>query len=187
MSAQERTSHLKTLSTSLHQVVDRTLLSRLAYTHEPQITEKDIIEYESRMRVSAMEKFNGPCFISVINFYNSSHDLEKHQNAKGAVVLYLEENNATKLLKTLGYPVKLDEDEDVVMQQAGQLTKNIVNEFKGDLNKAGYAELVFSPPQNFKNQVPQGVEFDYNEFLKYEMIYSLWKEKAVAVDFTLGK
>ena len=112
MPAHERNTRLKNLATSLHGVIDRTLLSKggLSYTHEPEITEKDIIEYASRMRISGMEKFNGPCFISIVNFYNSPEDKEKKRNAKGAFVLFLEENNATKLLKTLA---RADSDEGV--------------------------------------------------------------------------
>ena len=186
MSAQEKQTAPNKLAVTLTNVVKSFLEKNgtAALTKEPEIVERDIIEYESRMRVFGMEKFNAPCYISVVNFYPSQKDLEAH-NACGALVLYLQLENADKLLKALGHRKFDDGDDEVMLGKCGELSTAIAESFKNEIGSQGSRSLVPSAPLNYKNVVPEGVEFDYNEHKLQEVSFYLWKEKVLAFDVTL--
>ena len=54
---------------------------------QPVVVEKEIIEYDSRMRVFPLEKFNGPAYVSFVNYYLSGKDLQTN-NAVGAFIFF---------------------------------------------------------------------------------------------------
>ena len=89
-----------TLMTSVQTTLEK--MYHLSLTQDPEFIEKEIIEYNSRMRTFGLEKFNAPCYVSAINFYLSQKHLEKH-DALGAMVLYINEDSALKLLKASGF------------------------------------------------------------------------------------
>ena len=185
MSAKESTS-AQNIATSCIKVVEELFKSKpnVTFTKEAEFVQRDIIEYNSRMRIFGMEKFNGPCFISVINYYLTEVDLKAHK-ACGAVVLYIEESCAGKLLKSLGYKGFDDEDNDSVMKICGEFCTSLTDEYKKELSSLGYKDLASSTPSNFYNGVPDGVEFNYDEYVKYEMSFFLWKQKAIVLDITM--
>ena len=185
MAAKESTSS-QNIATACIKVVENILKQKsiLAFTKDPESVQRDIIEYDSRMRVFGMEKFNGPCFMSVINYYFSQEDLKNHK-ACGAFIFYVEESCAGKLLKALGFKGFDDEDEAAVLKICGEFCEVLAGEYKNELSNVGYKDLVLSAPTNYHNVVPEGVEFSYDEYVKYEMSFHLWKQKAVVVDITM--
>ena len=185
MSAKDSTS-APSIATGCIKVVEDLLKSKpgITLTKESEFVQRDIIEYNSRMRVFGMEKFNGPCFISVINYYSSEVDLKAHK-AGGAVVLYIEEGNAAKLLKALGFKKFDEEDNDAVLKMCGEFCTLLAEDYKKELSSLGYKDLVLSAPSNYLNGVPEGVEFSYDQYVKYEMSFYLWKQKTVVLDVTM--
>lgn len=184
----EAQSELKNIAESLKSLIDNILISQndLNYTQDPEITERDIIEYESRMRVRGMEKFNAPCYVAATNFYKTQQDLEAH-NALGALIIYVEQENAEKLIKALGYKIKNDDDEDEVLPNySGEFCKTLGEEL---IKKIGgnYSSSVLSEPIIGLNTIAEGVEFNYNQYQMYELTFYLWKVKILSVDITLGE
>ena len=159
-------------------------LSSLSFTSEPAFVQREIIEYDSRMRVFGMEIFNGPCYISTVNYYFSETDAKGH-NACGAFVLYLEESAAARLFKSLGFK-NYNEDDDVkMMATAGELCQTLAEAFKKELSGLGYQDLIIGQPLNYHNFVPDGVEFSYDQYVKCETSFTLWRQKVLVVDVTL--
>ncbi len=187
MSAKEQTTALQNAANALKVVIDNTVGSKgtLGYTTDPQIKERDIIEYDSRMRVFGMEKFNAPCFISYVNFFASSNHQANHQPL-GAMIIYIEESNVERFLKAAGHSIKLDEEKDIVFKVCGEFCKNIAENFKTSIRSLGYNELIISDPVSYHNQISEGVPFNYDEYKMYELIFSIWKQKILAIDLTLA-
>ena len=70
----------------------------IVFTKDPQAEEKNIIEYEGKMRVDGMTKFNGPCYISALNVYQSEKDL-RQQKTCGVIAMFIKEEFAATLFK----------------------------------------------------------------------------------------
>ena len=67
---------LKNLAGTLAEVVEKSFrgATPVNFSDKPAIEIRDIIEYDGRMRVSGMEIFNGPTYISAVNFYRSAKE-----------------------------------------------------------------------------------------------------------------
>jgi hypothetical protein len=154
-------------------------------TDSPQTKEVEIVEYEGRMRVGGMEKFEAPSFISSVSFYLTGKDLEHHKS-KGALILYLEFENASKLYKALGFKVPEDEDDISMMEACGKFCHLLGENIKNKLSEAGYVELFMSTPDNCKNSSMEGVEYSPDQKMKHEFSYYYWKRKAIVVELTLA-
>ena len=158
--------------------------SSLTFSSEPTFRERTIIEYKSRMRVFGMELFNGPCYISTVNYYLSEADKDE-RNPCGAFVLYIEEGCAARLLKALGYK-GFNEDDDASMAAAcGEACEMFADEYRGELIPLGYKDLIVSKSKNYHNNVLEGIEFSYDQYVKCETSFNLWRQKAFVVDITL--
>ena len=153
-------------------------LEKQLVSKDPETFQKEIIEYESRMRVFGLEKFNGPCYLSVVNYYLTQGDLDAHKSC-GTFILYLEEESTGKLLKSLGYSGFTDEDEDIVMDKCSEFCKILAENFKNELVPLGFRDLVISAPTKHKNDVYEGVEFPYSEYGMHEAHFYLLKKKTV--------
>jgi len=160
-------------------------MSSVTFSKDPDFSEKEVIEYESRMRVFGMEKFNGLCYIAVINFYLSAQDLKNH-DTEGALVLFVEYECAGKLLKALGYENVDDEDEEIILDNCGEFCKVIAGKFKNEMGALGFKNLTMSDPLIYKNDIPEGIEFKYSEYSFFECNFYLWKQKAMVLDVTLA-
>ncbi len=147
--------------------------------------EKNIIEFGGRMRLFPMEKFNGPAYVSIVNFYRTSKDMADHF-AAGTFVLFVKEDAAEKLVKAFGRSSKEAEDETAVMGICAELCGILSGNLKNAMVKHGYPELVVGEPLKYKNSIPEGAQFDYDLFKKQEIIFSYWKDKSVIVEACIG-
>ena len=154
-------------------------------TASPTTKTVDIEEYEGRMRVNGIDKFQAPSYISTVVFYSSAGDAGQHRNAKGTVVLYVDHENAGKLFNGLGFRVPEDEDDVSMMESCGKMADLIASTFKNRLVQQGYADLAKSAPSNYKNSVPEGVEFSKDQTSKQEYCFFYWKRKAIIVEVAL--
>ncbi len=176
------------LMTTMMGVTEEVLgtMSGVTATEPMQTKEVDIIEYNGRMRCVGMEKFNAPSYVSVVNYYLNPQDLEAHKRAKGALVLYIDFENAGKLFKSLGFSVSEDEDDASMMDAAGEFCNMLGGGFKNEISKLGYLDMSMSAPHNYKNSVMEGVEFSPDQDTKYELSFFYWKRKAIVVEITLA-
>ncbi len=152
---------------------------------EPVVAEKDIIEFESRMRLFPMEKFNGPCYIGVINYYLAEKDMNEGR-AVGTFVFYIKEECAERLLKAFNRSIKDAEHEEILLDVVGEFAQIIAKDVKNDLADMGYADLLISSPQKYKNHVLDGAPFDYELYQKQEITFSFWGQKSVVLDVCMG-
>ena len=167
---------------SLKNMIQKTAL---VFTKDPEISERNVVEYASRMRVSGLEKFNGPCFVAAVNYYLTPAD-EKAQKAHGALMIFLEEENAARFLKGMGYTGFHDDDEEMISQKSGELCTAVAENFKSDLSKLGQKDLILSKPVIQKNDIPEGVAFPYEQYKYSELSFHLWKKKIFVVDVVVG-
>lgn len=187
--AADKGSDLQRLATILSEVVEKTFQganSTLHFSNKPAIEERDIIEYQGRMRVEGMGIFNGPTYISVVNFYRSPKE-QKDRKACGAVVVYLKAEYAEMFLKAAGQKNIIEDDEESALSGCGEVCKTIVDSFKEELKAAGYVELVAAPVQNHHNNVPSGVDFSFDQYKKYEIGFMVKGQRALAVDITMAR
>ena len=175
------------ITTALLSVVEEMFskMTTIIPTASPESKLTDIVEYGGRMRVGGMEKFDAPSIVSVVNFYSSQSDLEKHK-AKGALVLYTELENASKLYKALGFPVSEDEDDSSMRISNGKICALLTEGFKNELSRQGYMELVTSTVGNYKNTVMEGIEYSKDQQTKFEFNFFYWKHKAIVIELTLA-
>ena len=159
-------------------------LSKIAPSEPPTVKTQKVVEYEGRMSVAAMEKFNGPTYISSVSFYLNEQDRDKHR-AKGALVLYLEATNAEKILRAFGHPITEDEEEEETLNSCGKLCTSLAEALNQSLAAQGNPQLILSSPISDKNSLHGGVEFSADQTQKQEISFSFWRKKALAVDVTL--
>lgn len=156
------------------------------FSAEPVATEKDIIEFDSRMRLFPMEKFNGPCFVSVINFYLSQKDLSD-ERAIGTFIFFIKEDFTERLLRAFNRSIKDAEHEDILLDIVGEMSNILAGNVKNELAALGYIDLTMSAPFKYKNHVPEGAQFDYNLFKKHEIVFSFWGHKCIVVEVCMGQ
>lgn len=183
--AAEKESALKNMATKLAGIVEKTFKSAtppINLAENPLVVERYIIEYEGRMRVSGMEIFNGPTFISAINFYRSSKEQEENK-ACGAIVIYFEAENTEPFLRALGHKNIDEDDVQTVLNACGAVCKTIAERFKSEM---GFSDLILSAPKSFHNYVPSGIDFSYDQYQKFEISFFIKAQKILAVDLTMS-
>ena len=182
----KREAELRPLAEALAEVVTTTFDKKgpVKFSEKPSLERKDIIEYNGKMRIAGMEKFNNPAFISFVNYYLSEQEKQK-RSAVGAVVLFVLETHLVTILNKLGYPKVDDESETEMMEGCGKLCADIGEAFKSKLSSMGYAQLLMTTPENYRNAIPQGVSFSFKEYDKFEISFKLDK-KVMAAEMTMG-
>lgn len=158
--------------------------SSIEFSQDPVIVDKNLIEYDSRMRVFGLEKFNGPSYASSVSFYRSQQQMQSH-DACGVMNLFIEEEAAGKLLKSLGYTGFDDSDDDAVLEHCADFCNTIAGNFNAELSKMGFSNLSMSDPLKEKNNIAAGVDFPYSQYIYHEVQFFIWKQKAVAVDIVM--
>ena len=160
-------------------------MGAISPSEEPKIEESEIIEYDGKMRVSGMEKFNNSSFLSVVNFYLNQGDMQR-QKPKGALVLFFEAENTSKFLKAFGMRFADDEDDKSLMDACGQVCEAVAAEFKTELTRKGFVDLVVSKPRNYKNNVIEGIDYSQDQKTKQTVSFFYFKTKAIVGDLTMA-
>jgi hypothetical protein len=150
-------------------------------THKPQ----NIIEYQGRMSVTGMDKFNGPTHIAALSFYLNDQDKTKRR-AKGAIALYLEASNTDKVLRAFGHSVNDDDEEEGALDACGKICKAIAANFRDALAQNGCPVLVLSDPVTGKNSIPDGIDFSTDQSQKSEFSFYFWRKKSMVIDVTMA-
>jgi len=175
------------LSSAVVSIVEDTFkqLCRAEFSADPVVVEKNIIEYDGRMRLFPMEKFNAPAYVAAVTYHLSQKQLEAVDPA-GTFVLYVKEDMIEKLFKAFGRPVIEAEDEVKCLDMAGQFCSILAGNLKNQLAGLDLIDLFVSTPYTYKNAVPDGVPFDYSLFKKHEFSFSFWKEKCIVIEVCMG-
>ncbi len=186
MPSQEKKAEPSLIEKTLIETITASFKSKsnLNFSQDPDSSEKNVIEYNSRMRVFGLEKFDGPCFLSAVSFYASQKHLEDHDPC-GVIVVFLDEEAVLKIMKGFGNMTRAD-DEETLMVGCGEFCKLIAGDFQNAIGSLGYRNLVVSSPINYKNDAPEGIEFPYSEYKFHEANFYLWKKKTMVVNVVLA-
>lgn len=176
------------LSTMAMEVVKDTFkkMLQVEFSAPPFAVEKNIIEYKSRMRVSPMEKFNAPAYVSYVNFYLSQKDLQA-ETAVGTFILCVKDVVVEKLSKAFKLSSKDAENENLQMDNVAEFCNILAGNVSNELTKLGYANLFMSAPYKGMNAIPEGVPFDYALYSKQEISFFFWNEKCMVVELCIGR
>jgi len=178
--------HLADVAKVLKRILDELFAkTTLNYTKDPQIRERNIVEYESKMRVDGLEKFNAPCYGSAINLF-LSEDARENEDAMGALIIYLDLSDAEKIFKALGTEDFDDENEEEMLKICGSNLQSIGNQFSSGLENLGYHNLILSNPIHFRNSIHEGLAFSYDEYQYCQLDFYFWKHKSFVVDITIS-
>ena len=182
-----REAELKSLAEALAEVMTVTFDKKggIKFAAKPTIERRDIVEWNKKMTITGMEKFNGLTYISVVNYYLSDLDKQK-QNTLGALILFVAEGNLPTFVSKLGFPKVDDENPDEMKEGCGKVCNELSEAFKEKLISLGYPKLLNSDIQNHRNNVPQGVNFCYKEYDKFEINFSIENRKVLSTELTLG-
>ena len=182
-----KTSYLEDLATKLKALIVKTLTQtgKINLTEDPTIQKKDIIEYDRRMRVSGLEKFNGPGFTGGISFYRSAKEKEERKGA-GALAIFVEEEFSENLLKALGHSGLDDESDEGLAAKCAQYCKQLAEQFRQEIATQGYRDLVLSEPLGGRNTIAQGLDFSFDQYDKYEINLTIKGKKVLVAELTMG-
>jgi hypothetical protein len=150
----------------------------------PTTKSQNIIEYQGRMSISAMEKFNGPTYIAGVSFYLTPQDKDKHK-AVGAIAVYVEALSAEKLLKTFGFTIGEDEEEEEALSACGKLCGILAEALIKELKKVGCPDLIAGTPASEKNSLADGIESGSSSE-KHEIGFFFWKKRVLVLDVVLS-
>ncbi|MEI8011730.1 MAG: chemotaxis protein CheX [Candidatus Omnitrophota bacterium] len=179
---------VQVLNTTIMGVVQETFKKMLHvdFSGQPAVIEKNIIEYQSRMRVFPMEKFNGAAYVAYVNYFLSDKDIEKNK-VVGTFVLFVKEDIGEKLLKAFGVPAAEADNENVMMDNVGEFCNIIAGNVSNELAGFGYVNLSMSSPYKAKNSVPEGIPFDYALYHKQEIAFTFWNQKCIVIEACMGE
>ncbi len=175
------------IATTLMGCVQETFdkMGRITFSQKPDFVAKEVIEYESRMRLFGLEKFNGPCYVGVINLYLNKKAYDVKESC-GLIVLLVREDIAPELVKAMGNTGIDEEDEEIIMDSVGEFCNVVVGQFKSELRSFGYPDLTISAPAKYRNYAPDGADFPYSEYKYYEISFYIKKQKAIVVVVTMA-
>jgi len=154
------------------------------FTKDAKVEQLDIIEYDSRLRVFGLEKFNDTCNIGVINMYGNAED-QKQKRSCGCIIIYVKEESAERLFKSLLKGLE-GEDEELIMECVRGLCQRVFNNFKRKATQFGYQNLLSGEPEMYLSNVEEGVAFPYDEDTLYQVSCTLWREKVFVAELVLA-
>ncbi len=146
---------------------------------------KPITEFMQRMRVSSIEKFETTTYISTINFYANKKKMQQDE-VLGTLVLYVEGTYVPEILKKLEYPIDKFDDEEILEDGCGTLCNLIAGNFKAGLTQLDYIELEMSHFISFRNEILEGVSYDFTQENKYEISIMINGVKRLMADLVMG-
>jgi two-component system chemotaxis response regulator CheY len=151
------------------------------FSSEPRLEKKFITEFERKMRVDAMEKFNSTTVFSTIEFASNEEDLER-QEYMLTLVVYLEQKFLPDFLRLLQYPYIDSDDEAEVKDGCGTLANLIAGQYKREMAVLGYKDLMMSPFESYINTAPNGVGIPRGLTEKYELSFDVEGTKRLVVE-----
>ena len=187
MASEKMDDLAEAVSSALKDVIEGILKkSEINLTQNTEIIQREVIEYNSRMRIVGMEKFNGPCYVCGLSFYKSPENQQK-KVAQGAFAFYVNVDCVESLLKKFGHRGFDEEDDEFILDQLGSLTRSMAEAFAVELKNIGYDDLTISEPHKFKNNIPEGLNFPYSFYNYQELAFYAWDKKAMVANVIMAK
>ncbi len=156
-----------------------------AFAGKTTMKKKATMEYDGKLRISGMDIFNESTYISAVSFYSSEKAMASHQ-AIGATCFYVLKEKAPLLYKNLGLSGFNDEDDDQMVEYFGKFVTSVVDKFKSKAVGLGYSSLIASPPANYINSVPVGIDFSPDQFDQYQISFPYKGNPTMAADITMA-
>jgi len=155
--------------------------SETTFSGEPEIEKKPIVEFNGRMRVDAMEKFNTTTVFSVIQLASSEDGLRK-QEYLITLVFYLDKDSLPDFLRLLQYPY-IDADEDLeVKDGCGTLGNVIAGQYKKEMASLGYRDASMSHFESYINTAVNGIAIPRGTTEKYQVTFEVDGTKRLVVE-----
>jgi len=155
--------------------------SETTFSSEPGLEKKFITEFERKMRVDAMEKFNSTTVFSSVEFASNEEDLQRREYML-TLVVYLEQGYLPDFLRLLQYPYIDSDDEAEVKDGCGTLVNLIAGQFKREMAHLGYRDLMMSPFESYINTAPNGVGIPRGLTEKFELSFDVEGSKRLVVE-----
>ena len=147
---------------------------------EVKIEKRHIIEYERRMRASSIGKFNAPAYCAAVNFYRTAAERQA-RNAAGVIILSLKEGSEI-IIKRAGIRDFDEDDRDVASEKCADLCLKFAQAFKEALSAAAFPALILSEPIHHRNNLPQGVQFPYDQYEEILITFQIKKQPALVME-----
>jgi hypothetical protein len=181
-------SDIQAISSALVGVVQKVFKEtcNVTFNGDPEIAQRDIIEYQSRMRVSGIEKLPEACYVVAVSFYTSEENLKK-QVSCGALALYIEEELSERIMSGLGKSDFDDDDYDVMLDGCAEFMTKLAESFKTSLAPLGFSNLIISEPLKGRSNIVEGIGFPYKEYQYTEARFKLSKKEALIFDNVMTK
>jgi CheY-like chemotaxis protein len=155
--------------------------SETTFSSEPKLEKKVITEFEHRMRIDAMEKFNNATVFSVVHFAANQEDLHR-QEFLLTLIVYLEQKFLPDFMRLLQYPY-IDSDDDIEIRDGcGTLVNLIAGQYKREMAALGYRDLMMSHFESYINTAPNGVGIPRGLTEKYELSFDVEGTKRLVVE-----
>jgi len=157
---------------------------RLILSEDPKLVKNDIVEYDKKLKISALDKFNNPGYACGSSFYKSEGDKTAHK-AVGAVALYFVEKEIGPFLKAFGYTDFNDEEPQQIAEKCLEFGNIILEAFQQELSQKGYVSLLIQEPVCYRNGLPKGLDFSFDQYEKYEIHFLISGEKRLVAELTM--
>ncbi|MBF0489258.1 MAG: hypothetical protein HQL15_01390 [Candidatus Omnitrophica bacterium] len=158
--------------------------SEYKFSAEPALQKMPIVQFVSRMRIDAMEKFNNTTFLSAVHFYRDAAALGKDQPL-GLIIVYIERTFVPEMLRLFKYPYIDYDNNDEVLDGIGAISNLIAGSFKIELGRLGYVDLEMSHFRSAINSVLDGLEYCKNQNQKYEISFEIDGKKRMVVELVM--
>ncbi|MBF0571261.1 MAG: hypothetical protein HQL12_05255 [Candidatus Omnitrophica bacterium] len=155
--------------------------SKITFSSEPKIEKRILTLFLHRMRVDAMEKFNTTTVFSVLEFAANAEGLEKKEFLI-TLVVYLEQKFLPEFLRLMQYPYIDSDDEMEVKDGCGTLVNLIAGQFKKEMAKLGYRDMMMSHFDSYINTAVDGVSIPIGATEKYELSFEVEETKRLVIE-----
>ncbi|MBF0618597.1 MAG: hypothetical protein HQL19_00335 [Candidatus Omnitrophica bacterium] len=152
---------------------------------DPEPKEKNIVQFEKRMRVDGLEKFGDRTAFSTVFFCRDKEHLERHA-AVGSFTIFIPVNYISKLLWQMEYPRIDEEDDMMVLDACGTVANLVAGYFVKEMMDMGYVHLEMSHFESYINTAVDGVEFPSDQATKYETEFYIKGEKRIVTELAMG-
>lgn len=182
------TTYLQELSEVLARLVEQSFQQsgKVSFSQDPAIETKSIMEYNRRMRVSGLEKFNGAAYVASVSFYRNDKDQASH-NACGALVLNVADQEMKKLFEALGVSGFDDDEEDEAVEKCCEVCQTVADAFINQLQAKRSTSVLRSDAIGGRNTIADGVEFGYDQYDAQEISFYVKGQKVLAFDLTMSR
>ena len=155
--------------------------SKTTFSDEPQLEKKPVTVFMQRMRIDAMEKFNATTVFSAIHLAANEEALQKREYLL-TLIVYLEKKYIPEFLRLLQYPY-IDSDDDLeVKDGCGTLVNLFAGQFKKEMAKLGYKDMMMSHFDSYINTVADGIGIPRGTTEKFEISFDVDDAKRLVVE-----